>query len=88
MCDLPRAYTQRGIFRPKKMDNLRPVIAPLVGRELAFDFAGHSGEGEAYPGQRRWTIARLGNDIAENQMHWWVPEEDIEWLPEMQPLSQ
>jgi hypothetical protein len=71
-------WTRVGIISPKRVDNLRPEVVPLVGRTFEFDYVGIGDIDEPYPGQSRWTPARkydaeLGKDAAG----YWFPDEDI-----------
>lgn len=62
----------RATFRPKRLDNLRPELVPLIGEVAEWDYAGRSGDDEPYPGQWRWNTS---------DARWrgkWVPDEDLE----------
>ena len=60
-------------FVPKRRDDLRPEMAPFVGRVAEFFFAGAGGDGEPFPGQGRWQT-----HPASGWPPCWVPDEDLE----------
>lgn len=68
-----------GIVKPKRVDDLRPTAAVLVGKTLTFDYAGTGGDDEAYPGQMRWVPCQdHGDELGANIG--WFPEQDIEFI--------
>jgi hypothetical protein len=69
-----------GIFVPKRMDTLRPEVAPLIGMAFKFRYAWTMDEDDPYPGQVAWFIdpddqERFG--LTNEQRGWWYPDEDI-----------
>lgn len=71
---LQRHQTLRGIFRPKRCDNLRAGALAHIGREIEFSVAWRIEEG---PYQGQWALlAAEGLDPILG----WVPEEDVEIL--------
>lgn len=69
-------YKKRGIFRPKRTDDLRPEMVPGIGKEYLFTTAGTMDEGP-YSGQEIFQIHEMDGTMARLG---WVPAEDIEWL--------
>ena len=61
----------------KNVDDLRPVIVPLIGRILEFDYVGTGGDDEPYPRQTRWMPARKHDAELGMAAAYWFPEEDI-----------
>jgi hypothetical protein len=66
------------VFRPKRMDDLRPGIERIIGKVFVFDYAGTSNEDEPSPGQRRWQFSRQHDSFLGEFAALWVPEEDLE----------
>lgn len=61
-------------FVPRRLDNLRDELRPLIGIAALWTYAGTSGDDEPYPGQHRW----LPED--PQFASYWAPEEDLEEL--------
>jgi hypothetical protein len=59
-------------FVPKRIDDLRPEMAPFIGATCEWSFSGTSGDDEPFPGQWRWT------PLPEEWGFWWAPDEDLE----------
>lgn len=76
--DYPAPMKRWGVFRPKRTDDLRDCMRPIVGKRLLFEFAGWSGDDEPYAGQRRWMISRQ-DGIEDEHVYRWVPDEDIDF---------
>ncbi len=59
-------------FSPKRLDDLRPEMRPLIGVVSTWRYAFTGAADEPYPGQQRWQSedGRFGP--------YWVPAEDLE----------
>lgn len=68
----------RARFEPKRMDNLRPCMVPLVGRTFEFECYGTMDQGD-YDGQTIWFMDRKHDtEILEESRGYWSPREDLE----------
>lgn len=66
-------------FSPKKRDDLRECMVPLIGRIFEWEWMGTSDDDESYPGQTRWVITRKHDDeIPDEAKGRWAPFEDLE----------
>jgi hypothetical protein len=71
---------RKGVFKPKIVETLRPGFTDLIGREFTFRYNWVADEGEAYAGQRIFSMMEGDFTDIEDQQYRAVPEEDIEWL--------
>lgn len=75
-------HKRRGTFRPKRTDDLRSEVVPLIGRTFLLMYAGIGDHDEAYPGQTRWMIHYAHDaELTDEERGWWMPEQDIEFDP-------
>jgi hypothetical protein len=73
---------KKGIFKPKKLNTLRPELEPAIGKTFLFYYMWTAEEGETYASQAVYrTVDEEGylTHLDELDGHW-VPEEDIEWV--------
>ena len=69
------------IFEPKRKDDLREGMIPLIGKTFKWEFIGVSDDDEPYAGQSRWWISREHDaDIPDECRGRWLPREDIRIL--------
>lgn len=62
----------RATFNPKRLDDLRPELIPLIGETVEWRCDDYGREDDPYPGQYRWTT---------DDARWrgrWAPDEDLE----------
>lgn len=62
-------------FAPKKTNDLRECLKPLIGEVVEWRYVGTGGDDEPFPGQQRWTT----DDV--RFAYFWVPTEDLEEVP-------
>jgi hypothetical protein len=62
-------------FNPKKTDDLRPELVPVIGKEVSLGYAGTGMDDEPYPGQHRY--------YGEDTDGYWVPECDLDNIKEV-----
>ncbi len=75
---------RKGIFNPKIMDTLKPVVRECVGKEFYFSFAWpiEEEDSEVYAGQDAYLIHPKEDRYSFPEGFTWCPEEDITWLTE------
>lgn len=62
-------------FQPKRTDNIRAELKPMIGQRAKWHRVGTSGDDEPYPGQTRWMTMDMRFHL------YWVPEEDLNPRP-------
>jgi hypothetical protein len=68
----PYGKTITAKFMPKRLDDVRPELVPLIGEKATWRYAGTGRHGEPYPGQHRWDTRD------ERFQGHWAPDEDLE----------
>lgn len=66
------------IFRPKRLDTLRPELLPMIGRRVEVVPMGHA-DAEPYAGQQIWMADFHVLREDDPLLGFWAPEEDLEW---------